>query len=128
VLLNPRLDARRACEVGLVTAVYPNETFEAEVKQMAATIAAGPSEAFAAAKELMNQAAGMSGLDPHLDRELEYLSRSADRAEFAIGIESFFAKRVPRFLKNEEPRTTTEERRPKNDEPGTKADARVFDR
>jgi hypothetical protein len=76
----------------------------------------------------MNQAAGMSGLDPHLDRELEYLSRSADRAEFAIGIESFFAKRVPRFLKNEEPRTTTEERRPKNDEPGTKADARVFDR
>src|SRR5512132_4052881 len=35
VLLNPRLDAHRACALGLVTAVYANDTFEAEVRQMA---------------------------------------------------------------------------------------------
>ncbi len=99
VLLNPRLDAHRAYALGLVTAVYATESFEEEVTKMAQAIAAGPAEAFGAAKSLINQATGMSGLDPHLDRELELLSRSADGEEFAIGIESFFAKRVPQFVK-----------------------------
>jgi hypothetical protein len=46
---------------------------------------------------LVNLAAGMDRLDVHLDRELENLARSADGTEFAEGIESFFAKRPPRF-------------------------------
>jgi 2-(1,2-epoxy-1,2-dihydrophenyl)acetyl-CoA isomerase len=99
VLLNPRLDAARACELGLVTAVYSNESFVQSVHDLAARVAAGPSGAFTVAKNLINQASGMAGLDPHLDRELEYLSQSADGPEFAIGIESFFAKRAPEFVK-----------------------------
>jgi enoyl-CoA hydratase/carnithine racemase len=86
--------------MGLINAVYPEATFEAEVEKIAATIAAGPSNAFAVAKELMNQADGMSGLDMHLDREIDCLNRSADGAEFAVGIDSFFAKRPPQFAKD----------------------------
>lgn len=97
VLLNPRLDAERAFEIGLINRVYPAATFEDEVRRVADLVARGPVEAFGVAKGLINQAAGMDRLDVHLDRELEQLARSADSAEFREGIESFFAKRPPRF-------------------------------
>ena len=60
-------------------------------------MADGPASAFAVAKELLNQAAGMDRLDVHLDRELDHLSRIADGAEFAEGLDGFFAKRPPAF-------------------------------
>jgi 2-(1,2-epoxy-1,2-dihydrophenyl)acetyl-CoA isomerase len=100
VLLNPRLDARRALELGLINAVYPAASFDEQVRQIAGTVAAGPAEAFAVAKGLLNQAAGMDRLDVHLDRELDSLARIADGAEFGEGLESFFAKRPPRFTKD----------------------------
>jgi enoyl-CoA hydratase/carnithine racemase len=57
----------------------------------------GPAHAFAAAKELLNRAAGMDRLDEHLDRELEELTRIANGAEFAEGIDAFFEKRPAHF-------------------------------
>jgi 2-(1,2-epoxy-1,2-dihydrophenyl)acetyl-CoA isomerase len=97
VFLNPRIDARRALELGLINSVHPSDSFNEEVRRVAETVAAGPPAAFAVAKGLLNQAAGMDRLDVHLDRELENLSRIADGAEFNEGIDSFFAKRAPRF-------------------------------
>jgi 2-(1,2-epoxy-1,2-dihydrophenyl)acetyl-CoA isomerase len=97
VLLNPRLDARRALELGLVTAVHPLATFDDEVRRCAASVAAGPTAALAVAKALMNQSAGMDRLDAHLDRELDHLSRIADGADFAEGLDGFFARRTPHF-------------------------------
>lgn len=97
VLLNPRLDARRALDLGLINGVYPTPTFDDEVCRIAKTLADGPAAALAVAKGLVNQAAGMDRLDVHLDRELDNLSRIADGPEFAEGLESFFAKRAPRF-------------------------------
>ena len=97
VLLNPRLDARRALDLGLVTAVHPVAVFDDEVRRCARLVAAGPTEALAVAKALMNQSAGMDRLDAHLDLELDHLSRIADGAEFAEGLDGFFAKRTPQF-------------------------------
>jgi 2-(1,2-epoxy-1,2-dihydrophenyl)acetyl-CoA isomerase len=97
VLLNPRLDASRALELGLINAVYPAAVFDDEVRRIATTVAEGPTIALGIAKGLINQAAGMDRLDVHLDRELDTLSRIADGAEFEQGLESFFAKRAPRF-------------------------------
>jgi 2-(1,2-epoxy-1,2-dihydrophenyl)acetyl-CoA isomerase len=96
-LLNPRLDAATAREWGLVNEVYPTETFEADVLALAGRLAALPTGSIAMTKALMNQAAGVDRLDWHLDQELESLARSADSADFAEGIEAFFAKRAPRF-------------------------------
>jgi 2-(1,2-epoxy-1,2-dihydrophenyl)acetyl-CoA isomerase len=99
VLLNPRIDAVRALQLGLINDVYPVETFDAGVERIAKTVAHGPAQAFAVAKGLLNQAAGMDRLDVHLDRELDNLSRIADGAEFAVGLDRFFAKppaNVPR--------------------------------
>jgi 2-(1,2-epoxy-1,2-dihydrophenyl)acetyl-CoA isomerase len=97
LLLNPRLDARRAQEYGLVTRVVPNDTFDADVLAIAKQIADGPTEALGIAKQLMNEAAGVDRLDYHLDRELEHLARIADGAAFAEGLSAFFEKRQPDF-------------------------------
>ena len=97
LFLNPRLDARRAQEYGLVTRVVPNETFDADVLAIAKSIADGPTEALGIAKQLMNEAAGVDRLDYHLDRELEHLARIADGDAFAEGLNAFFEKRQPDF-------------------------------
>ncbi|MBS1820015.1 MAG: enoyl-CoA hydratase/isomerase family protein [Acidobacteria bacterium] len=97
LFLNPRLTADEARDVGLVTRVFEVEPFAAEVAAMAERLAQGPPRAFAIAKELMNQSAGMDRLDDHLDRELEELARAANGPEFAEGLLAFFEKRPPRF-------------------------------
>ena len=95
--LNPRLDARQALEMGLINAVHPASTFDAEVAAVARRLAEGPTASYAATKSLINQAAGMDRLDYHLDQELVSLVRAADGGDFAEGIEGFFAKRPARF-------------------------------
>jgi 2-(1,2-epoxy-1,2-dihydrophenyl)acetyl-CoA isomerase len=97
VFLNPRVDARRALEIGLVTEVHPVERLEAQARTLASRLAAGPTGAYGVAKRLLNLAAGGDQLDAHLDQELESLARIADGADFGEGLESFLLKREPRF-------------------------------
>jgi len=97
VLLNPRLSAAEAREAGLITAVFPDDRLEEEVLALARRLAAGPTKAYAVAKSLINQAAGVDQLDYHLDEELRHLARIADGADFAEGLAAFFGKRAPGF-------------------------------
>jgi 2-(1,2-epoxy-1,2-dihydrophenyl)acetyl-CoA isomerase len=97
LLLNPRIDAAKALEMGLINRVVPARSFDDEVMSVAVRLADGPTEALGIAKELLNQAAGMDRLDLHLDRELEQLARIADGSNFAEGIDAFFAKRNAKF-------------------------------
>lgn len=96
-LLNPRLSAREAQSIGLISAAYPDEDFAAEVEALATRLASGPTSAMAAAKRLMNESAGVDRLDHHLDRELDELHRVADGPDFAEGLRAFFEKRTPNF-------------------------------
>jgi 2-(1,2-epoxy-1,2-dihydrophenyl)acetyl-CoA isomerase len=97
VLLNPRLSAEEALSAGLVNRVFPVERFEEEVLAVARTLSEGPTRAYAVAKSLINQAAGVDQLDYHLDEELQSLARIADGADFAEGLAAFFDKRGPSF-------------------------------
>ncbi len=97
LFLNPRIGAARALDIGLITAVYPADSFDRDVHAVAERLAGGPTEAFGVAKDLLNQAAGLDRLDVHLDRELEHLTRIADGPNFAEGIDAFFEKRQPAF-------------------------------
>jgi 2-(1,2-epoxy-1,2-dihydrophenyl)acetyl-CoA isomerase len=99
MLLNPRLTAQTAVELGLATAVFAADTFDADVLAVARTIADGPTGAFATAKALINQAAGVDRLDHHLGVELQHLIRSADSDDFKEGLRAFFEKRTPQFDK-----------------------------
>ncbi len=95
--LNPRLSAAQALAQGLISAVYADARFDDEVTALAAKLAQGPTASYAAAKRLMNQAAGVDRLDVHLDSELAALVRIADGPDFSEGINAFFEKRPPRF-------------------------------
>jgi 2-(1,2-epoxy-1,2-dihydrophenyl)acetyl-CoA isomerase len=97
MLLNPRLTADRAVEMGLVTAVVPAAAFDVDVLAIAHTLADGPTRAFATAKALLNQAAGVDRMEFHLGQELQHLVRSADSPEFHEGLRAFFDKRAPVF-------------------------------
>jgi 2-(1,2-epoxy-1,2-dihydrophenyl)acetyl-CoA isomerase len=101
MLLNPRLSAAQALQHGLITAVFEPEVFESQTLDMARRLAAGPKRAFAIAKELLNQSAGIDRLDAHLDLELDELSRVADGPEFMEGLSAFFEKRPAEFEKLE---------------------------
>jgi 2-(1,2-epoxy-1,2-dihydrophenyl)acetyl-CoA isomerase len=96
-LLNPRLDAHAARDMGIASLVLPTEGFDEAVLEHAARLAAGPTASFAVTKALFNRAAGMDALEAHLDEELEQLSRAADGADVAEGIDAFFARRPPHF-------------------------------
>jgi 2-(1,2-epoxy-1,2-dihydrophenyl)acetyl-CoA isomerase len=97
LFLNPRLDAARALELGLINEVYPQASYDRQVLEVAERLASGPTRAFGIAKALINRAAGIDRLDFHLDQELEELARIADGADFSEGIEAFFDKREPHF-------------------------------
>ena len=97
MLLNPRLTAAEARELGLINDVFPDDVFEDRVAEVANRLAAGPTRAFGIAKALIHQAAGVGQLDYHLDEELRALARVADGPEFAEGIQAFFEKRTPVF-------------------------------
>ena len=96
-LLNPRVSAHHAVDLGLATAVVSAESFDADVLATARTIAEGPAQAMATAKALINQAAGVDRLDHHLAVELQHLIRSADSDEFKEGLRAFLEKRPPVF-------------------------------
>ena len=97
VFLNPRLSAREALEAGLINRVFAPETFDMAVLSLAERLATGPTQAFAIAKRLINEAAGMDRLDLHLDKELRNLVQIAQGGDFGEGLEAFFAKRKPEF-------------------------------
>jgi len=97
MLLNPRLTARDALSLGLVTRVIDYDEFDEEVSAVARTLASGPTRAFGVAKALINQAAGVDRLDFHLDQELQHLVRSANSTEFKEGLMAFLEKRAAVF-------------------------------
>jgi 2-(1,2-epoxy-1,2-dihydrophenyl)acetyl-CoA isomerase len=97
VLLTPRFTAEEARALGLVTRVFPEASFESDTLALALRLAEGPVGAYAVAKSLLNQAAGVDRLDYHLDQELQHLARTADGPEFAEGLAAFFERRSPVF-------------------------------
>jgi 2-(1,2-epoxy-1,2-dihydrophenyl)acetyl-CoA isomerase len=97
VLLNPRLNAQQALDLGLINAVYPTATFDADVLAIAERLARGPTRSFGIAKNLINEASGVDRLAYHLDKELRELARIAESPDFAEGIESFFGHRQAQF-------------------------------
>lgn len=90
------IDARRSLEIGLVNAVIPAERFEAEVEGYAARLAALPTAAIAATKELLGNAPRVE-LDEALRREAEAQGRMGQTEDHLEGVMAFAEKREPRF-------------------------------
>jgi 2-(1,2-epoxy-1,2-dihydrophenyl)acetyl-CoA isomerase len=90
------IDARGALEIGLVNRVVPPDRFEAEVEGYAARLAALPTAAIAATKELLGNALRVE-LDEALRREAEAQGRMGQTDDHLEGVMAFAEKREPRF-------------------------------
>lgn len=96
LLLAEAIDAAEALRIGLVSAVVPRASLDAEADALARTIASRGPIAVAYAKEAVRR-----GLELPIDEALRYetdltvlLQTTADRAE---GVRAFLEKREPEF-------------------------------
>jgi 2-(1,2-epoxy-1,2-dihydrophenyl)acetyl-CoA isomerase len=90
------IDAATALEIGLVHRVVPADGFEGEVRAYAARVAAMPTAAIGATKELLREAVGLS-LEDALAREAEAQARMGQTDDHLEGVMAFAEKREPRF-------------------------------
>jgi enoyl-CoA hydratase len=95
-LFAERISATEALQWGLVTAVYPSDSFEAEVDKVIASLVAGPAVAFAKTKESIN-AATLTELEPTLELEKNGQSVLLGSPDFTEGAAAFRQRRKPNF-------------------------------
>jgi 2-(1,2-epoxy-1,2-dihydrophenyl)acetyl-CoA isomerase len=96
LLLPEPFPAETALQWGLVHRVVPADEVLGEARALAVRLAAGPTAAYAAVKQVL-VAAATDTLEDTLGREAVLqveLGRTADHAE---AVEAFLAKRAPRF-------------------------------
>jgi 2-(1,2-epoxy-1,2-dihydrophenyl)acetyl-CoA isomerase len=95
-LLNDRIDADRASQLGLVNRVTPRGGLDVAAEELASTLAAGPWRAQAAAKRLLRRA-GDGLLARQLEDEVRMFADNTLQDDFAEGLSAFLDKRAPRF-------------------------------
>ena len=95
-LLPQAIGAEEAQRIGLVNRVVPRAELEAATLALAQRLAAGPTQAHGRLKRLLRDAL-QNDLAAQLDAERDAFRASTTTADFAEGLEAFFAKRPPRF-------------------------------
>lgn len=86
------LTATEAQGLGLITRVVPDASLATEVNALAAQLAAGPTKAFALAKELF-----AVEMEAQLERESLAITAASQTADFAAATGDFLEKRRPEF-------------------------------
>jgi 2-(1,2-epoxy-1,2-dihydrophenyl)acetyl-CoA isomerase len=96
MLLNERLSAAQALELGLVTRVVPDAELAAAAGELAAQLAAGATRAYGEVKRLLRTSATTSFSD-QLVEEATTIGRCAGSPHGREGIAAFLEKRAPSF-------------------------------
>lgn len=96
VMLDDRLDAPTALQLGLINRMVPTAALEAETAALAQRLAQGPTAALGRSKALL-RAASASGLAAQLDAEGDAFLACAEGADFAEGVAAFLGRRPARF-------------------------------
>ena len=95
-LLGERVDAQDALRLGLVSRVWPAETFAEQAAATVAGLAAGATGAFGLTKRLLRENLGRS-LPDALDAEAAAQAVAGASADHREGVAAFLAKRPPTF-------------------------------
>lgn len=96
MMLGDKVSATEALQMGMLYKVFPDESFTADSKQLAATLAQMPTKALAYIKHALNQSA-TNNLETQLLLEDEYQQKAASTADFKEGVQAFLEKRLPKF-------------------------------
>ncbi|MDP2657262.1 MAG: enoyl-CoA hydratase-related protein [Candidatus Deferrimicrobium sp.] len=95
-LFSKVLSAEQAAAWGLVQQVIPDAEFATQTTALAERLAAGPTLAYARAKELYNRALSQP-LEAQLEEERQQISLCAGSRDFREGIRAFLDKHPARF-------------------------------
>jgi len=96
MMLGRTLSAIEAKQLGLVTEVSPEATFDEVLAATVNRVANGPTRAFGAFRRLIDDANG-SPLEVHLEAERQAFLKATETADFAEGVSAFLAKRPAAF-------------------------------
>jgi 2-(1,2-epoxy-1,2-dihydrophenyl)acetyl-CoA isomerase len=97
LLLLPRtVPADECLSLGLVTTVVPAGEFDHAVRELATTLAAGPTLAYGSIRRAVAFSAG-HGLTESLAQEGEYMSLTGASADHRAAVAAFLAKEKPVF-------------------------------
>ena len=96
MLCNTTLDAREACEIGLVTRVVADQDLVAETERMANELASGARLSGAYARKLLLASSG-NDLEAQMALEGQLLAQCAASPDGREGIQAFVDKRKPDF-------------------------------
>jgi enoyl-CoA hydratase/carnithine racemase len=97
MLTGERFDARTAYEMGLVSRVYPDASFDADVEAYVAKLAAAPPVAVRLGKAAWVTATETGSLPVALEAMQAQLSLLTTTKDVAEGISAFFEKRPPNW-------------------------------
>jgi len=95
-LLSDRFDAAAAMDLGLVNRVVPADQLAGEAMALAERLAAGPTQAYARTKALIDQSFE-NDLPRQLESERQNFVASTGTADFKEGVAAFMEKRRPDF-------------------------------
>src|SRR3954451_1939222 len=96
-LLSPVLSAQEALALGMVTKVVPDAEVEAAARELAMSLAQGPTVTLGYIKTNINNAEQLS-LEACFDAEAMHHSRSGDTADHKEAAKAFVEKRKPAFV------------------------------
>lgn len=102
LLLNRRLTAKEALDMGLVSRLAADAAVESEAIALAATLAAGPTRAYGAVRRMLRQSFE-TGLSDQLEAEKESIVTASTSDDAQEGIAAFVAKRKSKFLRVDRP-------------------------
>ena len=95
-LLGDRLTPQQASDYGLINWVVPTADLDKMTGELAARLAAGPADALARTKALLNESLGAE-LQAQLQAEKDSFIAGVTGQEFAEGVSAFVEKRPARF-------------------------------
>jgi 2-(1,2-epoxy-1,2-dihydrophenyl)acetyl-CoA isomerase len=96
MLLNERLDAATARDLGLVTRVVPDDALDDEADALARRLADGPTHAHGAVKRLLRESA-TRGFAQQMAEEARTIAALAGAGDGREGVTAFLQKRAPTF-------------------------------
>ncbi|MEV8318329.1 enoyl-CoA hydratase-related protein [Streptomyces sp. NPDC059900] len=98
LLLFPRnIGAQEAYDLGIANRVVPEADLAAEAKELARTLAEGPTLAYGALKESLAYGAGHT-LEETLEKEDELQTKAGASEDHAIAVQAFLDKAKPKYL------------------------------
>ena len=95
-LLAEKLPARDALDSGLISQVFPDDTFDDDLAVLLQRLGSGPGKAFQQTKDAINDAT-LTELDSAFERERAGQISLLASADFAEGVAAFQGKRAAVF-------------------------------